>query len=363
MDNSKDKKIISKTTKRNLLLAINIVIMVALIVIATYAWFSRNLIDIINPDTVSMESSTNLEIRLSESDDWGYEKTFEFPETAVQREITGSGLPSEFSYAATAENEDGLYYVPVTGDSSGWKTTKSDSNPVRKDYDFILQPIYFRSTKPMTVYLGSNSQVLGAAEIDGKKLASANASEVGNESSYSVDSEGDKNGVHYSKDCVVGASRIAFVSADEATKYLTWLPRPDICYEQYVSEDVVLDYIHISEDGTAITEGYHNPFGVTPSKHFFYTVANNTAGGAVTSNTYESGVTSKYLVGDISTTGSSNNANEKIIEMTTQDEDGFYYANVNLVCWVEGCDQEARRAFANGSFGVGLEFIGFEKTS
>ena len=57
MKDIKESNFISKSTKKTLLMVVNVVLIVALLAISTYAWFFRNLADTVDSEEIHNHNS------------------------------------------------------------------------------------------------------------------------------------------------------------------------------------------------------------------------------------------------------------------------------------------------------------------
>ncbi|MGN1131448.1 MAG: hypothetical protein ACI4RL_00975 [Ruminococcus sp.] len=356
MNNKNQEQFISKENKKRILLCVNALLMVVLIIIATYAWFSRTTVDDIKVNEVAFQGSSDLEVSLDDTN-YAFSQTLTFNSDSLAQDITGDGLPGTFSHPSTSASEDNATLLVPKSDTSGWDTEVSGEDVAGKSSDYKIQKIYFRSKEPMTVYLGDGSEVLGATEISGKKLV-GNSEEVGNKSTIKGVTNG-TDSVSVSKDCIVGASRFAFLNAGKTDVQCIWIPRPNIFYEtKKDASDNVVKTIH---GGTS--SDLNTTFNVSDSGqaypdstvHYYYT----------TDNSSVKQTSSKAIAGreDLSTT-SYGNSKSKLVELTKASEsDTYYKGSIYVVIWVEGCDAEARQAFGGGKFGALMRFVGVSSST
>lgn len=341
MNIKNNEKFISKANKKRLLLLVNVILMIALVTVATYAWFSRNTIDTVNVDEIAFDGSTDLEVSL-DNVNYSFHQTWNNASTkTLSKEITGDGVPGNFRKATTkASDSNSTVLIPDTSDVANWaKATENQQ--------YLTKTIYFRSKEKMNVYLGSGSYIKGADEIAGNKLVGTS---VSRESSVTdaKDSTGTK--VRMSKDCIVGATRVAFLTDSSATSSnFIWIPRANLFYD--TTEDSKIIYGGTAYDADNLTANYsNNPMSPKSTVHYYY----NTSG---TKQTYSS---TKTAAGTDGLASGSSKGNCLVATLNgTAKDDGYIYGSAEVVIWVEGCDAEARRAFAGGKFGVHFQFVGF----
>ena len=357
MNNKKQDQFISKENKKRILLCVNALLMVVLIVVATYAWFSRNTVDDVKVNEIAFQGSSDLEVSLDDTN-YAFSQTLSFNSSSLAQDITGSGLPTKFVRPSLTSPKDNstnsTLSVPNTADTSAWKTSLSgdDNEGQTQSSDYKIKTIYFRSKKAMTVYLGDGSQVLGAAEVNNKKLVGS-SDEVGNKSTVEKVKNASNADVSVSKDCIVGATRFAFLNAGKTDVKCLWIPRPNIFYE--TKKDIKGNDVKTIHGGTS--SDLTGTFNIETSKqaypdpavHYYYT----------TDNRSEKQTSSKAIAGstDLSTT-SSGNSKSQLVTLSKEDGTDYYKGSINVVIWVEGCDAEARQAFAGGKFGATLRFVG-----
>ena len=368
MNNKKQDQFISKENKKRILLCVNALLMVVLIVVATYAWFSRNTVDDVKVNEIAFQGSSDLEVSLDDTN-YAFSQTLSFNSSSLAQDITGSGLPTKFVRPSLTSPKDNstnsTLSVPNTADTSAWKTSLSgdDNEGQTQSSDYKIKKIYFRSKKAMTVYLGDGSQVLGAAEVNNKKLVNSDPDKVGNKSTVQGVTNGTEK-VTVSKDCIVGATRFAFLNDAADTVNRVWIPRPNIFYETYPNGGDIAKTIHggTSSSDLSTTYNIESPFQAYPdsAKHYYYDATINNETKVVTNASLVTADADKAIAGstDLSTT-SKGKPNSKLVELNDY-SGGYYKGSINVVIWVEGCDAEARQAFAGGKFGATLRFVGVE---
>ena len=369
MNNKNQDQFISKENKKRILLCVNALLMVVLIVVATYAWFSRTTVDDIKVNEIAFQGSSDLEVSLNDTD-YAFSQDLKFNSSSLAQDITGNGLPSSFVRPSlTSSTDNSTLSVPNTADTSAWKTSLSgdDNEGQTQSSDYKIKTIYFRSKKAMTVYLGDGSQVLGAAEVNNKNLVGpSNKDVVGNKSTVKDVKDASNDDVSVSKDCIVGATRFAFLDAGETAVKCLWIPRPNIFYETKISEDKEVKTIYGGTSSTLAnlvdskdtTQAYRSP-----TTHYYYDATIDTIDNETKVVTNASLATATNAIAgstDLSTT-SRGNSKSKLVTLEKESTTEYYKGSIKVVIWVEGCDAEARQAFAGGKFGATLRFVGIEK--
>lgn len=368
MKDIKESNFISKSTKKTLLMVVNVVLIVALLAISTYAWFFRNLADTVDSEQIQFTAGLTLEVNLEDNEEtYAYKKTIDgFSSSALSKEITGDGVQTHFLYPKLATHEESGLYYPDTTDDNGWL----DSSTMVAQSDYIYRTLYFRSSIPVDIYLTNGSYVKSVSEANGKPLIS---SVQENLDADRVVSEPDVNNNYYSKDCVVGAVRVAFVDtttdADNPTTKLLWIPRPDIFCGlqsdksiQMYAPNTVPNFKNIS--ALSSVTNLYNTIVPNPGEHWYYTIdkANHQITTTKLVSVEENG---KFITGT-SNLPSVNATTSKYgyVGTTTKAEgstDKYYRTAIKVAIWVDGCDAEARKQFVGGKFKANFQFVGIGK--
>lgn len=375
MKDIKEPNFISKSTKKTLLLVVNVILIVALLAIATYAWFFRNLADNVNTEEIQFTAGLSLEVSLTgASDDYANDKTIvrgtDYSESALAMELTGDGLVSNFMYPTLQKNEENES-IKRPDVNASWPNKSLAGN-----VDYIHKTLYFRSTIPVDIYLTNNSYFKATSEIAGKPLVWTSTPTEEEKEDYRLVSNADSVGNYYSKDCVVGATRAAFVDTtdeDNPIKRLLWVPRPDIfCNIATDSEKVYMtapktvqdDAYYSSLDALPATHKYYK-YVPSPDTHWYYT--KNASGSAtkytqhilnsetnqVENGTYIVGTSKLPKVDAISSKYGYIGSTKKV-----NDGDEYYTTQVDVTIWIDGCDAEARKEFVGGKFSSKFQFVG-----
>lgn len=369
MNTKEQDQFISKENKKRILLCVNALLMVVLIVVATYAWFSRNTVDDVEVNEIAFQGSSDLEVSLDDTN-YAFSQTLSFNSSSLAQDITGSGLPNKFVRPSIkSSTNNSTLSVPDKANLNAWNANLSgkDKEGQTQSSDYKIKTIYFRSKKAMTVYLGDGSQVLGAAEVNNKKLVGT-SEEVGNKSTVKGVTNGTEE-VSVSKDCIVGATRFAFLNDAADTVNCVWIPRPNIFYETKISDKKEVKTIYGGTSSTLdnlgdskdTTQAYPSP-----TTHYYYdaTTTNNNETKVVTNATFETAGAdnanaAKVIAGnDNLSTTSGGKTGFELVALTKEGGTDYYKGSINVVIWVEGCDAEARQAFAGGKFGATLRFVG-----
>lgn len=303
-------------SKKKLIVA-NSLLLAFLIFGSVFAWFASNFKNYVASNEIEVVSDDDLLLSVDNSN-WHNSITlsnYEWFKRTTFTDITGSGagpfarptLELNANYASVVTN--GEWTTPLATD-----TTDNSATGTHK-YDYVRFTLYMKSKTPYTVKLGENSYVRPASDYS--SLSNLLGSTAPNKSS-----NGD-----FSKDLVAGAVRVSGISSSDEHIF-TWIPRPEI---------------DATPNNGAITS-----VSVTASSttHTYYS---EDAAGTFTSKVLE---TAKTVTGDIN----SSNA-QQLVTLIDDDSDGTYSGQVDFCIWLEGCDNEARRAFVDGKFKVYLNIV------
>ena len=376
MKDIKEPNFISKSTKKTLLLVVNVILIVALLAIATYAWFFRNLADNVDTQQIQFTAGLSLEVSLDNKEyknDITMVRGEDYSESALAMELTGDGLVSNFKYPTLEKHPDNET-IKKPNINAEWPE-KSLSGYV----DYIHKTLYFRSTIPVDIYLTNNSYFKATSEIAGKPLVWTSTPTEEEKEDYRLVSNADSVGNYYSKDCVVGAARAAFIDTitnpDNPTTTLLWVPRPDIFCNIATDSDKVYmtapktvqnDAYYSSLDALKFTATHkYDEYVPSPDTHWYYT--KNASGSATKytqhilnseTNQVENGT---YIVGTSKLPKvDATSSKYGYIGSTKKVNDGdeYYTTQVDVTIWIDGCDAEARKEFVGGKFSSKFQFVG-----
>lgn len=318
--------------KKNKLIFANSILMLLLIVGCVYAWFAFNSKNTLDSNNVTIVSDNTLEmsldgttwknsLNLSTDTTWFTDVKF--------TDITGSG---NGTFLRPALNQYSDHATVIEGGE--WTTPTPGTDGVQGDYaEFTL---YMRSLEPLEVYLGEGSSVQPSAGI---KLTGTN---IINESPYSTSM------FKFSRDIGVGAIRVsATENAKGGNHIFTWIPRPNIYFTKLTNE--AAEY----NANTILTNVQSDEYNGDSYTHTYYD------NGSYTTTDWTSFSSStKKLTGDITT-----ETETKLCTLNNKDSGSNYYEEaVTFYIWLEGCDNEARRAFVGGKFNVNLNIVAKETT-
>ena len=300
MHNSKKKKLIIANT----------CLLLFLIIGCVFAWFATNYSNEIDSNQVEVVADNALELSLT-GNDWKSNidlatdpYSTEWFQSIKFTDITGKG--------------DGSFLRPALTQGDMGATVDIDSDWKVPTYNivdgaYVKFTLHMRSKDPIVVKLGDGSYV---KPID-KYLRGSSVKNPSNGTGTAM----------YSKDIVVGAVRVGV--NNDAGHMFTWIPRPDIHVNtigDIASENILLN----QTSGDSFTHKYYN-----------------------SSKTLTTLSSAKTLKGDIT----SSNAQVLATLSGTTDDYGYYKDSVDFYIWLEGCDNEARRAFVGGKFKVYLNIV------
>lgn len=297
-----------QSIKKNKLIVANSILLVLLVFGFAFAWFAVNYSNTVDCDQVEIVADSALEISFTGADgSWKNYLNLNDSNSGVDfdtlefRDITGSG--------------DGTFWKPALNQGSGFASVISTDEWLlpTANKEYIKFDLYMRSADPLTVSLGDGASVTPV----NSPLLGANA---GNKSSYG----------NFSKDIVAGAVRVS-ATHDTNGRIFTWIPRPNI-YLAADPEAEITSYNIITNAAAAGTFSV----GISPYEHWYYP-----SKGSVMAQ-----LTTNVITGDITTVNQ-----QRLVNLTTKDAaTGYYQDKITVYVWLEGCDNEARRAFVGGNF-------------
>lgn len=309
MDNDKafKRKSISLIAK-NLILLLSVA---ATGVIGAWSWFANNNTAKASGLSVTCEAPDGIEIAVVEhgadapvAAEYGSTLSLD-KDCAVLKnlkltEVTGEGMVLQKPQL----KQDGGIASPVPG---AWESAYEGR-------DYICFDLYVRSKAPLDIYLGADSSVEPISSV----LTGPDCTE---KSDY-----GD-----FSKDCVVGATRVAVLDAKAEKRELLWIPRPDIKLTGTTGAFTV-DTNVLSEE---------------TRKHIYWDI-NQT-------KTEDTKAVCSVMNGSRVELGT----DRKIVTLSDKNTtDNYYYNHVVYKLWIEGEDSEARLALAKGQFTMNIRLAG-----
>lgn len=366
----------SQKQNRHSLTAKGIMVLLSLLVLLfafTYSWFSP-------PD--KLVDATGVGASVKANGDFEYAVGFYNSGTAGDYKVTmfsnqSSTLNLTNLQAKGASDSSYSSYnllhdykpIDVTGDgvnlirpamsygNSSINTSSLNYSVASPNEQYISFDLYFRSkSQGISVKLGDDSWAKGGAEvISGGSMTGANAT---NKSNYG----------NFSKDAVVGAVRVAFTNYDYSAELdnmpgnleeyqvnspqflhneseFIWLPRSDLHVN---TNDTMTGWtLNINDSAQAVDQQhkFYNIFKCQPAK----------------SDGYPSTDTAHYHVEELydsskTVTKDDLDAESQSFSNLSMHFGEYYYTKVNVRIWIEGTDNESRRATSGGQYEVNFEF-------
>lgn len=326
----------TQVTKRKIgaLIAKNLIVMLVAVIVAltgVLAWFTNKTSADANGISVECKAPDGIEIAVvskgTSIDSLHHEDFHEGKITLGEQDFLKDLSLSEVT-------SDGIsFYKPVLKQLGGTampdpsQQWEGESDIINMSY--ISFDLYVRSESEQTVYLGDTSKVSTVAQ----KLIGANAE---NKSSL-----GD-----FSRDCIVGATRLSVVDYSTPTpnRKLLWIPRPDL---KLINPDGTFQ---VTTDNISNTHRY---WKVTVAEDGSQTVHQKT-------DMIPSEVTTSTKVNDEYVLGTRRQITSLSTPTTFTDEKNenhvqYYCNHVTVNIWIEGEDDEARLALVDGEFKVNLD--------
>lgn len=329
------------------LVIVNLFLIFTLMTVSVYSWFTIQVDNNVDIYEMQVEADNALELSFKPPTD---------PEATWSNSLNLSQLTNEDGQSVL----DTMKFVEVTGNGSDFfipeltqlpNYAQVNSNSVNAwttpdpNNQYLEFTVYMRSKDPLNVFLSSDSfaaPACGANNVIGESC--------GNPSTYA---SGNKT---FSKDCVVGALRVAFnreLDSDNDQKCV-WITNPEYHLDNLVGSTE----FEMKTDGLTTTysdgTGEENEAFIwnNPKVHYYY-AANKATTVSQLDNVF-------LLLGSFTSEVKANpSASDKtyIAQLNgTTDENGYYYDDVNFTVWIEGCDTEARRVLVDGKFNLSLIF-------
>ncbi len=324
------KKTIAPNRKLGRMMAKNLIILLTLAIVAfigMWAWFTNSTQADANGIEVKCEAPDGVEIAIVEHDapepkDSDYSTSITLDDKGIilskllLTEITGDGV---------------TFFRPALSQENGHATPRPDADwrEATPGEDYICFDLYMRTKTPKEIFLSSTSSFL------------PNASRLSWGSSYTpFGSDNASTYGDFSRDALVGASRVSIVGYDNSSKKYTdnrllWITRPDI-------------YLRQSGDIYTLITGITDPEAYGSYSHYYWNSDKE-------NKEYKNAIAS-VVEGNSVTLGQK-------IPITSFDSDndgavyknGYWYIHVVYNTWIEGEDSEARLALSDGKFKINLD--------
>lgn len=325
----------TQVTKRKIgaLIAKNLIVMLVAVIVAltgVLAWFTNKTSADANGISVECKAPDGIEIAVvpkgTSIDTLHHEDFHEGKITLGEQDFLKDLSLSEVT-------SDGIsFYKPVLKQLGG--TAMPDPSQQWEEEDAIINKsyisfdLYVRSESEQTVYLEDTSKVSTVAQ----KLIGADAE---NKSSL-----GD-----FSRDCIVGATRLSVVDYSTSTpnRKLLWIPRPDLLLTNPNGT------FQVTSDNESNTHRYWK-----------VTVAEGVQTDHQVTDMPQDQVTTSKKVNNEYVLGTKNKITSLLTSKIFTDENNennvrYFCNHVTVNIWIEGEDDEARLALVDGEFKVNLD--------
>lgn len=305
-------------TKKKIIIADSALLLFMIIGIV-FAWFASNYSNSVNSNEVTVLADGALELSVSLGVDKSWSNSillsnYDAFKNVKFLDITGIG-DGNFLRPTLTQNVAG--YAEVVNEDTKWSTpTPCDFSKSTVIGDYVKFTLYMRSEDPLDVYLGDGSYVEPVA----KKLMGTGTENVSPFSTLENP---------FSKDIVVGAVRVSACKTGTNQRIFTWIPKPEY-YVDAATSEVTYDKISLNaSSGLSYDHQYY------AADHNILTLNDATL------------IKSKIT-----------ESNEKLIAtLEKKDGDTYYTGSTDFYIWLEGCDNEARRAFVDGKFKLYLNIV------
>lgn len=310
---------ISIDRKTGMLIAKNLIVMLVLIIVAlfsSFSWFVQTTKTSADGIYVASQAPDGLEIAIVAHNDPAPEDKDYVEGTILLSSDNCKFLEDLYFSEITGSGENDKFYKPKLTQANGIAVPDKDADwdKAKANIHYISFDLYMRSKSAKDVFLQESTSVTPISST--LKWDSGDASDAFNPSTAGS----------FSRDCIVGATRLSILDKKGVSKLL-WIPAPNI--------ELSKDAKTISTD---LTTG-------DSFKHFYYAVDGNakTLTEAKNVTTNDDG---DYTLG----------SKLRIAELNQKDDNDEYFVNyVTCHFWIEGEDQEARLALTGGKFKLNLQ--------
>lgn len=340
------KKIKAKSNNKPIIL-VNLVLIAVLAVVAVYAWFAVNADNNVKMYEIEVHSDNPLQLSFT-----GGDGTWQDSLNLADLTSGGVNVLDTMKFINVSSNGQ-TFKIPALTQYDNYAdiNTSVAVKDAVANKDYLSFNVFMRSKDPIKVYFSSDSKADPVSATlkgtgSGNPCSSAYAS--GNNT--------------FSKDCIVGALRVAALDKSNNKKFV-WIPRPDIHLNNAVgSTTYTMTTNAASTTNSAGTGSQGENYKWNNSyEHWYY------SGGSSISN-YTAAVNHKPLYtgfGSNTTIPNSTNSEPTGTDTLlatlngTPDANGYYVSNATFNVWIEGCDTEARRALVGGKFNLTIMLDSF----
>lgn len=305
-------------------LAKNLIILIILAVVCfvgVWSWYTNKTTATAKGLSVSCQAPDGVEIAVVEHgasapDDTAYSTSVYLDEASFLSKLVMSEVTS-----------DGVNFLQpklIQANGQAMPDPSKEWGDAVAGIDYICFDLYIRTKTPKAIYLSDESSVNPVAET----LTWDSGEGLGNNPSASG---------NFSKDCLVGATRVSILNKENEKKLL-WIPRPDIYLLQEGANYQVLTGLKDNSFSTYTHTYWQNPTDMTE------------ADDVVTSDVSDNGAVK--LGENIEITSFDADKGDAVT-----DGEEYVYSKVVVNLWTEGEDKEARLALAGGQFELNLKLI------
>lgn len=318
-------------SKNKYIIAVNLFLIAMLMTVAVYAWFASQAENRVDAYDIQVQSDNSLELSFDE-ETWGGTLNL-----ADLEKSDGTKVLDTMKFVEVTSNATNFWIPQLTQKTNYAEVNTSGTwTTAVANQDYLNFTVHMRSKDKLNVYLGSESKASPASSV----VTGANC---GNPSSYATGAN------TFSKDCIVGALRVAFKSPSYTSKMI-WITNPEYHLNNKVGSSTY------TMDTTAEHGDYGSGTGAVgadfrwnnPYQHNYYNNA-----------TYYVWTAANTLYELPDTLESVPTDNKTLLASLTTKEGDYYTGSVTFSIWIEGCDTEARRALVDGKFNLSLVLDSF----
>lgn len=300
----------TKEKKKVISTAFRLLVILASIALASYAWLNRNRKLSTDEFKLRTNSYTDLTISLDEGQTWSTELALDLsPDFAFKDEITGDGINF---YQASSKRDDG---TPIT--------FKKASNKSYLEFD-----VWFKSSGNAGVFLQNNSYVLPAIGTNESDLIGNNVERISSSGNFS-------------RDLIASSVRLAFIENNKSNNQYILNTKPSLVWAPNKKYEINCNtgVCNVSLDSTNKQEYTYIDASETNLKHSNVTNLKDTLKAS-----YEE----RNAHGD-----------PMITYIDTKVDEGIKKVTIRI--WIEGSDRDNVTALTGGMFVMNLSFTTISK--
>ncbi len=301
----------TKERKNVLLIAFRLLVIIASIALAAYAWLNKNNEIKANDLVLRTNSYSDLLISL-DGEEWSNELSLDFTnDYSFDHEITGDGVNF---YIATSKRDDG---TPVT-----FKRATANK-------DYLEFDVWFKSSGNVGVFLEDSSYVLPATGTDENDLLGTEVERLSSSGNFS-------------RDLIAASTRLAFIDNEYNNGYyavsnkasLVWAPNKNYKIDCSTGKCFVTLYSVEQQDYRFID--------ASESAIYELTSIDNLRDNLSASHKIQSA-----------------NGDPMLTYLDNKKNDGIKKVTIRI--WIEGNDRDNLTALTGGMFEMNLSFTSFAK--